>query len=421
MSGLRWAPDASHPHKRRRRRSQAETPNIHLPLLLLVLALLISPSLAATNCLRFADYDSINQLLSDGGPGTKVLLCPSKTYRLSGTIVFTAADQEVATFGYPIGNDRAVIRIENANVATIIQGDCKRCARVGIRSLIIDGNRPKLGRFIQGESTGLVVLGGNEGQSVKQSIIRHPRGFTALHFREGSQLQCSGAVIEKNEIGPVGEEYDPDVDGPDPEMTPHGRPLADGLSIACKDSTIRDNTFFDNTASSIVIYCSPGTLVEGNVISARTMSAMAGILAVDSVPFDGDYSKMIIKSNVIDAAGATIRVGIGLGASVWSDDTETILKGGTVIKNGIKGPFMGFGIAAAGLDGWTVMDNWDDANHQGMKSARCFDEPVNPDPMAMLYYAPSIINSQFQDGFVDQEFQYGEQPPSPCRTHSADS
>ncbi|KAK8861320.1 hypothetical protein IAR55_002139 [Kwoniella newhampshirensis] len=389
-------------------RIRRSSPKLSTIFLLTTLLFILLPLVsAAPPCVRFADYDSINQMFIDGGPGAKVLLCPNKLYRLSGTIVFTAADQELATYGYPTGSERAVLRVEGKDTATAVQGDCRRCARVSIRSLVVDGNRKKLGRMKDSElATGLVVLGGNEGQSVKNSLLKHPRGFTAIHIREGDKLSCTGAVIEKNEIGPVGEEYDPEKDGDDPEMSPLGRPLADGVSIACRDSFVRDNTFYDNTDAAIVIYCSPGTLIHANHIFARTSSAMAGILLVDSTPFDGDYTGTVVRSNIIDAATRSIRVGIGLGSTVWSDDTETILKGGSVLGNGLKGRYMGYGIAAAGLKGWTVKDNWDEARHEGRKSARCFDDPVNPDPVGLLYNKATIEESTFQSGFLDHEFQY---------------
>jgi hypothetical protein len=391
-----------------RRRGGLAVPTLArlLPVLLIALALL-SPTLAAPSCLRFADYNNINQAFTDGGPGTKVFLCPGKTYRLTGTIVFTSADQELATFGHPTGSDRATLLL-NGDFATAIQGDCRRCARVSLSSLIIDGNRRKLGRIVdQALSTGLIVFGGNEGQTIDNNWIKDPRGFTAIHIREGDKLQCKGATLEKNEIGPVGEEYNAEVDGPDPEMSPLGRPLADGVSIACKDSYVRDNTFYDNTDAAVVIYGSPGTIVHSNNIQSRKLSSMAGILMVDSTPFDGDYTGMIVRNNMIDAATRIIRLGIGVGPPVWSDDTETVLKGGSVIGNGLRGKYMGYGIAAAGLDGWTIKDNWDEAVHGGEKSARCFEEPVNPDPVAFLHNSALIKNSEIQEGFVDQPFEYG--------------
>jgi hypothetical protein len=394
----------SYTHKRKRRRIYLPLP-LHL-ITLTILSLILSTQ-AAPNCLRFADHNSINEAFTDGGPGHKVLLCPSKTYRISGTIIFTAADQELTTYGSPTGSERAKL-VVSGNIATLIQGDCRRCARVTISSLQIDGGRTELGRIVESdESLGLIILGGNEGQSVRHCAISNPRGFTAIHVREGDRLSCTGAIIEQNEIGPVGEEFDPVYDGPDPENSPLGRPLADGISIACRDSFIRDNTFVDNTDAAIVLYCSPGTLVRDNRITTRTLSAMAGILMVDSTPFDGDYTGTVIKANTLDAASKIMRVGIGIGPPVWSDDVDTVLKGGSVIANGLKGNFMGFGIAAAGLQGWTIKDNWDEARHVGMKSERCFDDSTNPDPVAFLQNSLLIKDSDIQSSFVDQPFEYG--------------
>ena len=362
---------------------------------------------AAPECLRFADANTINQAFIDGGPGHKVFLCPSKTYRLRGPIIFTAADQEIATLGYPTGIERATLLVAG-DFATAIQGDCRRCARIMVTSVVVDGNRKNLGRIKDvNDATGLVVIGGNDGQTVKDCRLTDPRGFTAIHVREGDNLDCKHATIEQNQIGPVGEEYDRRVDGPDPESSPLGRPLADGISIACKDSVIRDNAFHDNSDAAIVVYCSPGTLIHANTITAETMSSIAGILMVDATPFGGDYQLTTVKGNVIDAANRIIRVGIGLGAPVWSDDTDTVLTGGRVIANGFKGQYMGFGIAAASLDDWIIKDNWDEARYIGVPSDRCFDELVNPSPRAFLRHT-NIKNSDLQSDFEQHDFEYSK-------------
>lgn len=364
---------------------------------------------AAVDCLRNADHITINQKFIDGGPGTKVFLCPDSKHRISGTIIFTAADQELATSGYPTGSRRATISIENDRVATAIRGDCRRCARISIKNVIVDGGRDRLGRIQDhNNAPGLIVIGGNEGQTISHCWVKEPRGFTAIHVREGDKLQCRLAVIEGNEIGPVGEEYNPIEDGPDPESSPLGRPLADGISIACQDSTVRDNNIYDCTDAGIVVYCSPGTRVTGNTVSTRRQSAMGGIFMVDAAPFEGDYSGVVVQDNTFDAAGRAMRVGIGLGLSILGDDIETILSGGKVIHNHLKGRYMGYGIAAAGLSNWEITENWSDATHSGTMSARCFDDVVNPDPVPFLYHGKTVTKSKVQPGFVDSDFAYGE-------------
>lgn len=372
------------------------------------LLLLAGSAEAAAPCLRFADHTAINALFSSGGPGTVVQLCPSTLYRLSGAIVFTAADQELTTAGHPTDDTRATIRIQG-NGETAVQGDCRRCKGVKVRNLIFDGNRRKLKRSAPTEEAGaLIILGGNEGQVLQDCIVRDPRGLTAVHVREGSKVDCSGARIVGNTIGPVGEEYDPKKDGEDPEMSPLGRPLADAISIACRDSELKGNTIFDSTASGIIIFGSPGTIVENNTITTNSVSAMAGILMVDSAPFDGDYTGLIVRQNTISAEGAAIRIGIGIGPTVWSDDTETVLRGGSVIENTLSGLHMGYGIAAAGLNGWKILDNVDEAEYEGQRGPRCFEETINPEPMAFLYTEKTIKDSQIQEEFVDAHFEYGE-------------
>ena len=91
---------------------------------------------------------------------------------------------------------------------------------------------------------------------------------------------------------------------------------------------------------------------------------------------------------------------------MWSDDTDTILRGGSVISNILKGRHMGYGIAAAGLHGWTIRENWDDAEHHGVNSDRCFDSPVNPLPVAFLQRSETITNSVIQPSFIDPDYIY---------------
>lgn len=44
------------------------------------------------------------------------------------------------------------------------------------------------------------MLGNNEGQVVEHCVLMDPRGWAAVHVREGDNLNCVGARIENNEI-----------------------------------------------------------------------------------------------------------------------------------------------------------------------------------------------------------------------------
>lgn len=70
--------------------------------------------------------------------------------------------------------------------------------------------------------------------------------------------------------GPVGEEWIEELDGPDPEMSPLGRPLGDGVSLSCQDSIVSNNVRL--LLSSPVRSCSSqlNTLPYPPVRSSRT-------------------------------------------------------------------------------------------------------------------------------------------------------
>ena len=228
------------------------------------------------------------------------------------------------------------------------------------------------------------------------------------------------------------EEYD----GPDPEASPLGRPLGDGVSLSCRDSSVSHNvsfflyfpffsrlrsfskthtsslsfsqTFTDTSDAAVVIYGSPGSSISYNKVVARSRSQMGGILLVDYGPFEGSYLSTIVSHNIIDALGGLIRVGIGIGPPVWSDDLETVLTDGTVSDNVLRGYWMGYGVAAAGVKNFTVVDNVSTARHSGLRGGRCPTEPVeNSPPMAFLYNATSS-EGVFQADFVDGAVQYGK-------------
>jgi hypothetical protein len=80
------------------------------------------------------------------------------------------------------------------------------------------------------------------------------RGWTAIQLREGDNLSCEGALIEDNKIGPAGEEWIIEMDGEDPENSPRGRPLASGLSIACRGSTVVRNVSPDCAIDGLLVY-----------------------------------------------------------------------------------------------------------------------------------------------------------------------
>lgn len=156
---------------------------------------------------------------------------------------------------------------------------------------------------------------------------------------------------------------------------------------------------------------------------------MAGILMIDYTPFDGDYSNTVVHNNTIEADESTLmRIAIGLGTPVWSDDddTEMMIHGGKVTGNILRGLGMGYGIAASNVKDFVVLDNESTARHGGYRGKRClvpvdstekgFDKlsedekengvVKNPLPMAFVRNPKVIKGGEWQEDFVDGEFSY---------------
>jgi hypothetical protein len=225
-----------------------------------------------------------------------------------------------------------------------------------------------------------------------------------------------------------------EVDGSDPEMSPLGKPLGDGVSLSCKDSSVSHNvgplttasdarspftnccarlqTFVDTTDAAVVIYGSPGSTVSHNRVTARSMSQMGGILMVDYGPFGGSYLGTKVTDNTIDALGGLIRVAIGVGTPVWSDDFETVLTDGEVRDNILRGYWMGYGIVVAGVKGFTIVDNVSTARHSGTRGDRCPEEPTENAPPTAFLLGKASSQGEFQKEFVDGAIQYGACSPA---------
>lgn len=77
-------------------------------------------------------------------------------------------------------------------------GDCQGCDWLTVSDLIVDGNRPQLLRIPKGEA--LIAMGNAEGHHVTGCRLYEPRGWSALHIREGDRRQCRRAQIDHNVI-----------------------------------------------------------------------------------------------------------------------------------------------------------------------------------------------------------------------------
>ena len=89
--------------------------------------------------------DRLNTLLNSSGPGYILSLCPSQQYLIEAPLLFSFADQEISTVGYPTpdasGTDERAILVVNGPVfngtghTTAVDGTCELCSGVKLRNI----------------------------------------------------------------------------------------------------------------------------------------------------------------------------------------------------------------------------------------------------------------------------------------------
>ncbi|GAA5856342.1 hypothetical protein JCM9279_005732 [Rhodotorula babjevae] len=351
-----------------------------------------------------ADDLLITSLFHYGGAGTIVELCPGATIKLKNPVQFTAAEQVLTTQGNPTDDSRATLVVTGQDQACAIFGACQGCDNVVVESIQVAGQRDVLG-FNNGPA--LLELGGdNVGQTVKNCKLWEPRGWSALHGIEGNGNSCNNMLITGNEVGPCG--HSP-TNGKqfkrDQVYVPEQ--WADGISIACKGSTVQGNTIVDATDGGIVIFGAPGSVVSGNTIIARERRPLGGINLVDFSPFQGSFQGTVVENNLIFAESNMIKAGIALGGMVWGSDNRTAARtwGGTVRNNvfesGSSGYF-GYAVAVAGHQKAMISGNdASGASFGGGPSEACVPNPMVPKSQAFVYDHWTTTGSQLQDNFVD--------------------
>jgi Right handed beta helix region len=347
--------------------------------LALAVAVAIAPHIVwPAGCIPSGTEADINAALS--GPGSRAVLCPKATFRLSHRIVLSSDGQQLFTEGLPTDDSRARIEVTDGSLSTAI---FSRASNISVHHLIVDGARARYGRDPKGEA--LIDLGGDvSGISVDHVRAFDPRGWSVLHVFEGRR-DCSGARITYNDIGPSGH--------PNHEW-------ADGISFACRSGFIQHNTITDASDGGIVIFGAPGTLVEDNLIVTRSNTLLGGINMVDYGPFDGDYTGTIVRHNRIQAPGGYIKIAIAAGPVVWGERHGRAVRGAEITDNSIVGDNIGFGIAADDVADFTIAGNRAQGRFGGVRGDRCW-------PDMTLTGSAFIRNPASTSGTFQKEFEAG--------------
>ncbi|KAH9482304.1 hypothetical protein JR316_0004402 [Psilocybe cubensis] len=355
--------------------------------------------------------DRLNTLLQNSGDGYVLSLCPSQTYMIQAPILFAHPNQEISTLGYPRDNTRAVISVAGPVMngqghTTAVDGTCSTCSGVKLRNVQIDGARR--GAAPTNGGGNIEMGGGNSNQLIEFVHSWDPRSWTCLHIAEGP-LSCSGVTIQNNDIGPCGSDA--------------FQEWADGISVSCRDSVVRNNMIQDPTDGGIVVFGSPGTQVYNNTIWILNATLLGGINLVDYDPWNGDFTSTVVRDNVIlggfatdepdndtkgnNAENAIIKIGIAIGPKTWFGDRygNNVVKNGVVQNNKLSGAFS-YGIAATSATNFTIQGNamFGNTSFIGARGPLCTDSDVVPTP------GPFILDpTTTTDMSVQSDFQHSNE------------
>ncbi|KAF9462052.1 hypothetical protein BDZ94DRAFT_763346 [Collybia nuda] len=338
--------------------------------------------------------DRLNNLLKNSGPGYVLRLCPGKQYIIQAPIAFMAPNQEISTLGYPTGEDRATLVVngpvdDGEGHSTAVDGTCLTCSGVKLRNIQINGTRSGAPPTNGG---GNIEMGGENSDQLIEFVRSYdPRGWSCLHIAEGS-LNCNNVTVQNNDIGPCGSDT--------------FQEWADGISMSCRNSVVRNNMIEGATDGGIVVFGSPGTQVHDNTIWILNQTLLGGINMVDYDPFDGDYTGTVVRDNMIlggfatdleepgDMKGnnfenAVIKIGIAVGPRTWFGDKfgNNISHSGIITGNKFSGAFS-YAIAVTSARNFTIENNslMGNTSFIGARGVNCSESDSVPPP------APFIVD-----------------------------
>jgi len=167
---------------------------------------------------------------------------------------------------------------------------------------------------------------------------------------------------------------------------------ADGLTLlSAARSTIRENTFEDNSDVALIIGYGVDSRLERNAIRQWTQPAFAGLMLHSFNSSDravsGDFRGAVIANNTIDCGPQLCTFGMQVGARPW--DSTTNILGGELRDNTITGAKIGINVDGAGnRDAPTaIFSNSVEAPPPGSYFATC----AQPIPAAWMNIAPTSL------------------------------
>ena len=167
---------------------------------------------------------------------------------------------------------------------------------------------------------------------------------------------------------------------------------SDGLTLlSAPRSTIRDNTFENNSDVGLIIGYGVESRIEHNAIRQRTQPSFAGLMLDNFNSNDrdvrGDFRGAIIANNTIDCGAELCTFGLQVGPRPWYPSNNIV--GGEVHDNIVKGAKIGINVDGAGdRDAPTaIFSNTVEPAPVGSYFATC----AQPIPATWMNIAPTSI------------------------------
>ena len=357
--------------------------------------------------------------------GEDLVLRPGAVYDITETLRYKTPGQEIYTKGATYPSQFATLRIADEGLTRLVSAAGIEGAV--LEHVVLDGRRYELG-VPPNKGTGgypsLVLFGtpGGDDQIVRECVFLNARSWSTIKVHEGA----SGVLIENNIVLGAGA----DARGNGRAAGETWQKWGDGITFAARDSIIRNNIILDPTDVGFVLFGSPGTVAEDNVVASISRESLGGANLVDPIEHyklnetDTDYRGVKVRNNTIDAYGARIHIGFPIGAPQWAPkNSGKYLVGGEVTGNIMTGGAGAYGFVAHTIRDWKITGNKSTASYSGKSPGPLNNAP--DDPAAFVYDQDTVENTELQPEFIKKKkhinyllrTQYGPVDHRGCSSH----
>ena len=344
--------------------------------------------------------------------GQDVWLVRGETYdrRFDADNLNMSANQQIfGTFDPVYISDFATIRMVDMPPKYCVA--TRQVSYTLIENFICDGNRYGFDAAIDGNtdnfvsSAALISAGTTSGQRIKRVIVLNSRGQSAIKLQESAT--ATDNWVENCIVFGAGV----DARGSGRNLT-YNKGWADAMGVSSTKSQVRDNLVIDGTDVGIVLFTTPGSLIENNVVVSLSRETLGAINMVDFLSMylkeqkDGlsfyNYN-VTVRNNYIDAFGARFHNGIPTGDGIWGESANPLKYGiGQIVKgNVMNGDCFGYGIAVRTGKDMTITDNISYAKHTGVANGWSYNDPDPATDFITEKYR--LLNTVLQPDFKEAQ------------------